>query len=226
MTERSARARKSASAAEPASESVAALWLEVQQRVASRAVHEVKNALNGVAVNLEVVRSRLARAGTEVAAVARYAYAGAAQFETLTTLVEALLVLSRPTSGAPDVLALLGPMVALLTAAEKPEGRGIDIAGPSVERGAAMTRASADAVRLALGAALLGALEARRPVRCVVAGDGKGGTIVTIGSDGDDASPSMDARVRDAVSRDGIGVERERGAIRLTFAPPDGAFNS
>ena len=35
---------------------VAALWLATQQAIASRTAHEIKNTLNGVAVNLEVVR--------------------------------------------------------------------------------------------------------------------------------------------------------------------------
>ena len=37
------------------------LWLAVVQRLMGRASHDVKDSLNGVAVNLEVIRSRAAR---------------------------------------------------------------------------------------------------------------------------------------------------------------------
>ena len=39
-----------------------ALWLETLQRICGRAAHELKGALNGASVNLEVVRSRATRA--------------------------------------------------------------------------------------------------------------------------------------------------------------------
>ena len=38
------------------------LWLAMVQRLMGRAAHDVKDSLNGVAVNLEVIRSRAARA--------------------------------------------------------------------------------------------------------------------------------------------------------------------
>ena len=205
---------------------MAALWLELQQRIASRSVHEVKNALNGVAVNLEVVRSRLARVGTEPSAVARYADAGAAQFETLTSLVEALLTLARPATGATDVLALLRPLVALLSAVVRPDGVGIEIAGTSVERGAAITSAGAETVRLALASALLAAVDARRDVRCRVDVDEEGSTIVRIGNEAEGPAPSIDSRVQHAVEGSGVTMERDAGVIRLKFTPPGGASNS
>ena len=55
MTER-------ASAPGRESGATAALWLAALQRTAVRGSHAMKNALNGVAVNLEVVRSRVQRA--------------------------------------------------------------------------------------------------------------------------------------------------------------------
>jgi len=41
--------------------SVDVLWLDTLQRICTRAAHELKGALNGVSVNLEVVRSRSER---------------------------------------------------------------------------------------------------------------------------------------------------------------------
>jgi hypothetical protein len=56
-------AAKSAAPARPAGgeADVAAAWLAIQRRIAARAAHDVKNALNGVAVNVEVVRARAGR---------------------------------------------------------------------------------------------------------------------------------------------------------------------
>jgi hypothetical protein len=44
-------------------EHLSALWLATLQRVTDRVAHEIRNALNGVAVNVEVVRTRAARGG-------------------------------------------------------------------------------------------------------------------------------------------------------------------
>src|SRR5437762_998561 len=48
------------------------LWLAVQQEICGRAAHEIKGALNGVSVNLEVVRSRAGQ-GKPADAIQRYA---------------------------------------------------------------------------------------------------------------------------------------------------------
>jgi hypothetical protein len=49
-------------------QSVDELWLGVLQQISARAAHEMKGVLNGVAVNLEVVRSRSEKAGASAAA--------------------------------------------------------------------------------------------------------------------------------------------------------------
>ena len=56
--------------------SVDALWLDTLQRICTRVAHELKGALNGVSVNLEVVRSRSERQDAPASGVARYAGAG------------------------------------------------------------------------------------------------------------------------------------------------------
>ena len=60
------------------------LWPAALQRALARAAHDVKDALNGVSVNLEVVRSRASRADTPASAVAPFAEAAAQQLERLT----------------------------------------------------------------------------------------------------------------------------------------------
>ena len=62
------------------------LWLAALQRALDRAAHDVKDALNGVSVNLEVVRSRASRADAAASAVAPFADAAAHQLDRLTAL--------------------------------------------------------------------------------------------------------------------------------------------
>src|SRR3981081_4471683 len=78
-----------------AAEDAGVLWLATLQRVLGRASHDVKDALNGVSVNLEVIRGRAARPGVAAAAVAPFADAAGHQVERLTTLIEAVLALGR-----------------------------------------------------------------------------------------------------------------------------------
>jgi signal transduction histidine kinase len=66
--------------------------LEIVREMIRRAGHEIRNALNGVAVNVEVVRSRVAREGpaTEVASFAERA---ASQIGEASALTNGLLAL-------------------------------------------------------------------------------------------------------------------------------------
>src|SRR5919107_1984747 len=79
------------------------LWLAALQRALGRAAHDVKDALNGVSVNLEVVRSRANRADAPASAVAPFADAAAQQLERLTTLLDAVLALGRSERAPTDV---------------------------------------------------------------------------------------------------------------------------
>ena len=134
-------------------EDVCALWLITLQRAVGRASHDVKDALNGVSVNLEVIRSRAARPDTAASAVAQFAEAAGQQLERLTSLVEAVLALSRPERTPTDVGVTLRRVAALCSASASPadaEVRVRDDGGMS-----AMTRLPSDVVRLALTAPLL-----------------------------------------------------------------------
>jgi hypothetical protein len=68
--------------------------LEIVGEIIRRAGHEIRNALSGVAVNVEVVRSRVARQGaaTEIASFAERA---SAQIGEATALTNGLLALVR-----------------------------------------------------------------------------------------------------------------------------------
>ena len=69
--------------------------------VARGSVHESRNALNGLVVNLEVVRSRLARSGDE-AKVLTFAEQASAQGEESVRLSEAVAALLSLIVGAID----------------------------------------------------------------------------------------------------------------------------
>lgn len=78
MTDDSARAKADA--------------LEIVREIIRRAGHEIRNALNGVAVNVEVVRSRAAREGA-AAEVASFAERAGSQIVEATGLTNGLLAL-------------------------------------------------------------------------------------------------------------------------------------
>ncbi len=82
-------------------------------RLAARAAHELKNPLNGLALNLEVVRSRSARAGADGSSIAPYAAAAASELERTIPLVEALLALARPLPIPVDLRTALQPLSVL-----------------------------------------------------------------------------------------------------------------
>ncbi len=90
-----------------APEDVGSLWLATLQRAMARASHDVKDALNGVSVNLEVIRSRAARPDTPASAVATFGESAGHQLERLTSLLEAVLSLGRADRTPVDVGATL-----------------------------------------------------------------------------------------------------------------------
>lgn len=153
-------------------------WLAALQEVADRAAHEVKDSLNGVALNLEVIRSRSghdagsgvgrggggAASGAGAAALAPFATAASGQLEVLTERAEALLFLTRtPRSGATDVAVTLKHLAALLVPVARAEGGELKVEG--LDR-SAQTVAPALAVRLALTAGLLLLVRARGRGSC------------------------------------------------------------
>jgi signal transduction histidine kinase len=69
--------------------------LEIVGEIIRRAGHEIRNALSGVAVNVEVVRSRVAREGAATDEVASFAERAGAQIVEATALTNGLLALVR-----------------------------------------------------------------------------------------------------------------------------------
>ena len=137
-----------------------ALWLAALQRALARAAHDVKDALNGVSVNLEVVRSRASRADAAASTVAPFADAAAQQLERLTALLDAVLALGRSERGPVDVGITLRRVAALCSASNAASDARVTVREALV--GDARTSVAIDAVRLALTAPLLDVVASRR----------------------------------------------------------------
>jgi signal transduction histidine kinase len=126
-------------------------WLRVLQGLAGRVAHEIKNPLNAVAVNLEVVRARCERGNVEPPAILPYAAAAAGELERVGRLVEALLALARPARR--DLALLAGPVITLYDALANAEGGSVVM---DLSEGATGIDMAADDARAALAATLDG----------------------------------------------------------------------
>ena len=131
----------------------AALWVGTFQALASRIAHDLRNALNAVAVNLEVVRGRAAR-GADATAIAPFAATAATQYEAATAAAEALLTLARPQTGDADLADIVGQLGRLI---------GVRSATSVVlddrAKGAARTSAPGDVTRAVVARSVLSALD-------------------------------------------------------------------
>ena len=192
-------------------------WLGTLQRIAARAAHEVKNSLNGVAVNLEVVRSRTARAGQTTDGVARFADTAAEQFERVAAQADALLALARPAREPCDVAqvvrslhALLGGIVMQGTEREAVVLEGMTTGAP--------TSADGDAVRAVLGETVLATVEAAVPVAMRVE-EGEGGVVVVVVrcADEEGEMPSPAPAIEAMAAAEGVRLERRERMLALHF---------
>jgi hypothetical protein len=142
----------------PTGEALAGLWLSALERLLARAAHEVNGALNGLSVNLEVVRLK-ARPGADAGAVARFADVAAGELGATMRLVGALVALARAprddgaagTTNA-DVADALRQAAALVAPVVAHERVLVEIEGAGEP---APTGADRRAVRLAVVEALL-----------------------------------------------------------------------
>ena len=114
-------------------------WLTTFQELARRSSHEIRNALNGVAVNLEVARSRLERSEERSdspvsASVAPFARSASEQLEHLSGLTESFLALARTgTPAAMRLEAVVRNAARLADAIARSEGRCVRLDGTGEE---------------------------------------------------------------------------------------------
>jgi signal transduction histidine kinase len=160
----------------PAHEDIGTLWLHTLQRAMDRASHDVNDALNGVSVNLEVIRTRSARPDAPASAVASFGEAAAQQVERLSKLIEAVMALSRSERTPADVGLTLRRIVTLSAASSSSGDAHVRLIDDGTV-GSTLTRVRGDVVRLALLAPLLevvaGSDSANRAseVECRLTGD-------------------------------------------------------
>lgn len=195
--------------------SVDELWLDVLQQITARTAHELKGALNGVAVNLEVVRSRAAKPDAAAAAIAPFASSAADQLEAVVDMTEALLALTRAPREPLDVFETVQAFASLLTPSARAEGSSLRVEAPSREVGARTLRTPGNVVRAVIGAALLAALASRGDVRCrIEAGEE---TIVSIECADAELPLTLAPDVLAVAAAGAVRVQQESGSLSLIF---------
>jgi signal transduction histidine kinase len=142
-------------------------WLQALQGLATRVAHEIRNPLNAVAVNLEVVRSRCERESVEPRAVLPFATAAAGELERVSRLIDALLALARPARS--DLAMLAGPVITMYDALARAEGGSVDM---DLDEGATGIDIAADEARAALAVTLDQMLGPGVAIRVHIAADG------------------------------------------------------
>jgi signal transduction histidine kinase len=189
---------------------VEVLWLDALQQVAGRASHEIKGALNGVYVNLEVVRSR---ATGPAAGLTRFAEAAASQLEELVKMNEALLALTRRPRDLVDIAVTAGHLIALLGPVARSDGYSLAVVESPTSRGGA-TSAPAAVVRLVLASAMLRALDRRTATTCRVDADD---SMVIRVECADGSTIALDPRVVQVAAEAGIQIDSGPGGLSLAF---------
>ncbi len=192
--------------------SAAELWLELLQQVAGRSAHELKGALNGVAVNLEVVRSRAEHPDAPASRVASFAESASGQLEAVIRMTEALLVLSRPARGAANVVRTVRALGALLAPAAEVAGKRLTLQLPA--DGTGTTAADPHVVRALLASAMLAAADGH----ATVALGGPGALTCTL-TRHDGGIAALDPRVADLASAAGVQLRQDGSALTLSFPP-------
>jgi signal transduction histidine kinase len=192
--------------------SVDALWLDTLQRISTRAAHELKGALNGVSVNLEVVRSRSERPDAQAASIAKFASSATDQLGAVIAMTDAFLALARPAREPVDIGAVIRRLDVLLAATARADGRRLELRGHIDDIG--VTSAIGNAARMALGASLLAATETSSDVVCdaIVAP----APVVRIECR-DGATPAVDADVIAVAAEQGIGLHVEASVISISL---------
>ncbi len=174
-------------ARQSAADEVSGLWLATLERAIGRASHDVKDALNGVSVNLEVVRSRAHRPETPASAVAQFADAAGQQLVRFTTLIDTVLALGRAEREPVDVGLVLWRLATLCSASATSADASVEVRQGGDE--SALTRLPGAAVRLAIAGPLLDVIagtDRQHPVSTVTCELGLDATSVrvTIAADG------------------------------------------
>lgn len=195
--------------------SVDELWLEILQQIGARTAHELKGALNGVTVNLEVVRSRAAKSDLPATAIVPFASSAANQLEAVVDMTEALLALSRAPREPLDVFDTVRSFASLLTPSARAEGGSLRLEAPSRELGDRSVDAHGSVVRVVIGASLLAALASRGDIRCRV--DAGEEIVVSIECADAEGPLVWSQEVGGVAAAAGVRVQQEGENVSLIF---------
>ena len=195
----------------PADTVLDALWLTTLQSICSRAAHDVRGALNAVAVNLEVARSRSEKPGVPASAITAFANVACGQLESVIAMTEALMFLARAGRGPTDVGAEVARVVTLLAPAARANGRTVEL--DHGFGGLGTTSATTSSARLVIGQCLLAATDASANVRCIAGGAAGPQLLIEHDAEAISIAPS----VLDALTVSDIEVRSEPSVISVTF---------
>jgi signal transduction histidine kinase len=189
-----------------------ALWAEAYKDLIRLAAHEIKGALNGIALNLEVLRSRIDAAKTDKQSLAPFAEAAYQEFETLSARTEAHLFLARPHRGTEpaDVAVTLKHMATMLVPAARSDGVVLEVGGYDVS---VPTSAPASAVRVGLATGLLTLIK-EGGGRCRL--EPGAGAVVRFSHQSATAC-SLGPVVTSTIAAEGIRVQEDDGELTLVF---------
>lgn len=172
--------------------------------------HDLRNALNAVAVNLEVVRGRSAR-GADASAIAPFAATASAQLEVAAAATEALLGLARPEPEPADVGSIVGRVARLLAV----RGQGAVDAKFAMPPGAA-TSAPADLARAVVARSVLSALQSAGTAACEISVSG--GILLRV-TGGEASALSLDPELVALAAVWGVRIATRGHALELSFPP-------
>lgn len=191
------------------------LWLDTFQQVVTRAAHELKGALNGVAVNLEVVRGRAAQDGQPASAVARFAGSAATQLDLVIEMNEALLALGRRPREPVDVGGALRQLAALLVPVAQAARKDLHVS-VAADGMAANVGVSGALVRTVLARAVMAVMDAGGG--SVHLGWEDGAVVVQLAAT--QGTLELDARTAAAAAAAGVDIGAVGSALLLTFPVP------
>lgn len=194
--------------------SIDELWLDVLQQISARAAHEMKGALNGVSVNLEVVRSRSSKAEAFAASVGPFASSASVQLELVVSMTEAMLALTRAPREPVDVAEIVEKLAAMLAPSARAEGGSLRMERPR-ELPEQAVRVRGNVVRALIGGALLAALACKGDIRCRV--ETVDDTVVNIECADAEGPLTIAAEILNAASDSGVRMLAEGQSISLTF---------
>lgn len=187
------------------------LWQDAVHAIGRPLAHEVRNALNGIAVNLEVVRSRAERPDVPASQLARFADAAADQLEALSRLTEGLLALVRPASAGGELAGLVEWLATLLKTVARPDGGDVQV---TVAGEAATTALEGSELRTVVAALLVAAFDRAATLSCeVTGGDEPALRLARL----EGVLPALPDDVRMTVERTGVRLALQPDGWTATF---------